>query len=102
MRTHITIRKKPSGKASRDYKLSAEWSEEDQAFIGYAPELFEGGVCHHENRIACYAELLEIVEWSLANDRELKATLVTTRKTIGKSKAVKVARVPKSGHTISR
>ena len=91
MRTHTIIKKKPSGKASRDYELSVEWSDEDQTFVGYCPELFEGGVCHNENRVACYAELVEIVEWSLADDQELKAIFIST------GKKLKVARrVPQS------
>ena len=44
------------------YPLFVSWSDEDQAFIGYCPVLFAGGVCHDENRIAAYAKLVEIVE----------------------------------------
>ena len=42
--------------------MFASWSDKDQAFIGYCPVLFLGGVCHDENRIAAYAKLVEIVE----------------------------------------
>jgi|SRR5271157_6129667 len=38
------------------------WSDKDQAFIGYCPALFLGGVCHDGNRIAAYAKLVELVE----------------------------------------
>jgi hypothetical protein len=44
------------------YPSFVSWSDEDQAFIGYCPVLFVGGVCHDENRIAAYAKLVEIVE----------------------------------------
>lgn len=40
-----------------------EWSDEDQCFVGTAPELFHGG-CHGDNEAEVYAELCEIVdEW---------------------------------------
>ena len=42
--------------------MFVSWSDEDQAFIGYCPVLFVGGVCHDENRIAAYAKLVEIVD----------------------------------------
>jgi hypothetical protein len=45
--------------------LYVEWSEEDRLFIGYCPDLFIGGVCHDENRIAAYAKLVELVEWDI-------------------------------------
>jgi hypothetical protein len=44
------------------YPLFVEWSDEDDAFVGYCPNLFIGGVCHDRNRIAAYAKLVEIVE----------------------------------------
>jgi hypothetical protein len=50
------------GKQSDRYPLFVSWSDKDQAFIGYCPALFLGGVCHDENRIAAYAKLVEIVE----------------------------------------
>jgi hypothetical protein len=45
--------------------LCVEWSEEDRLFIGYCPDLFIGGVCHDENRIAAYAKLVDLVEWDI-------------------------------------
>jgi hypothetical protein len=45
--------------------LCVEWSEEDRFFIGYCPDLFIGGVCHDENRIAAYAKLVDLVEWDI-------------------------------------
>jgi hypothetical protein len=54
---------------SRDHELSVEWSDEDQAYVGYCRELFPyGGVCHDENRIAAYAKLVELVEWHLEDE----------------------------------
>jgi hypothetical protein len=39
------------------------WSDEDEVYIGYCPDLFPlGGVCHNEVEIGAYAQLCEIVE----------------------------------------
>ena len=62
---------------ARDYKLSVEWSDEDQAYIGYCRELFPyGGVCHDENRIAAYAKLVEVVEWHLEDEASPSRSIV--------------------------
>ena len=58
----LAERSKTRGKPSDRYPLFVSWSDEDQAFIGYCPVLFVGGVCHDGNRIAAYAKLVEIVE----------------------------------------
>jgi len=66
VKTLNPTKKSKSAMLSRDYKLSVEWSDEDQAYVGYCRELFPyGGVCHDENRIAAYAKLVEVVEWHL-------------------------------------
>ena len=75
---------------SRDYKLSVEWSDVDQAYVGYCRELFPyGGVCDDENRIAAYAKLVEIVEWHLedeaANSAHAQSPRVKTAKTRARS-----------------
>ena len=49
---------------SARYAKVVAWSEEDQAYIGYAPGLVLGGCCHGKNEKAVFAELCEIVdEW---------------------------------------
>jgi hypothetical protein len=58
----LAERSKMRGKPSDRYPLFVSWSDKDQAFIGYCPALFLGGVCHDGNRIAAYAKLVEIVE----------------------------------------
>ena len=58
----LAERSKMRRKPSDHYPLFVSWSDQDQAFIGYCPALFVGGVCHDENRIAAYAKLVEIVE----------------------------------------
>jgi putative addiction module component (TIGR02574 family) len=58
-------------KPSDKYLLFVEWSDEDGLFIGYCPDLFFGGVCHDETRIAAYAKLVEIVEYDVAHRLEI-------------------------------
>ena len=39
------------------------WSEEDQAYVGYCPDLFPaGGVCHGSTSVEAFTKLSEIVE----------------------------------------
>jgi hypothetical protein len=69
---------------SRDYNLSVEWSDEDQAYVGYCRELFPyGGVCHDENRIAAYAKLVELVEWHLEDEAAASAANAVPRSKTG-------------------
>ncbi len=45
------------------YLAFVRWSEEDQAYIGYCPDLFPaGGVCHAATQVEAYTRLCEIVE----------------------------------------
>ena len=48
-------------KASARYRKIVEWSEEDQCFVGSAPDLFMGG-CHGPDERAVFDELCQIVE----------------------------------------
>jgi hypothetical protein len=83
---------------SRDYKLSVEWSEEDQAYVGYCRELFPyGGVSHDENRIAAYAKLVEVVEWHLEDEA---AAAVPRSKTIKTGVISRVRANPRSSRPI--
>ncbi len=43
------------------YHRFVRWSEEDQCYIGYCPDLYEGGVCHGENEADTYAQLCGII-----------------------------------------
>jgi hypothetical protein len=73
VKTQNLTKKSRSGMLSRDHELSVEWSDEDQAYVGYCRDLFPyGGVCHDENRIAAYAKLVEIVEWHLQDEARTK------------------------------
>jgi predicted RNase H-like HicB family nuclease len=43
--------------------MFVRWSEEDQLYVGYCPDLFPaGGVCHAATPPEAYAKLCEIVD----------------------------------------
>jgi len=48
-------------KDSARYAKIVQWSEEDQCYVGTAPDLIYGG-CHGDDERAVFAELCEIVE----------------------------------------
>lgn len=48
-------------KDSARYRKIVEWSEEDQCFVGRAPDLMMGG-CHGSDERAVFDELCQIVE----------------------------------------
>lgn len=50
-------------KAQDQYLQFVQWSEEDQAYVGYCPDLFPwGGVCHGATAVEAFTNLSEIVE----------------------------------------
>ena len=44
-------------KIADQYHRFVRWSDEDQLYIGYCPDLYFGGVCHGESEEQVYAEL---------------------------------------------
>ena len=48
-------------KESARYSKIVEWSDEDQCFVGSAPDLILGG-CHGADERAVFEELCQIVE----------------------------------------
>ena len=44
-----------------DYLKFVQWSEEDELFVGYCPDLFIGGVCHGTDEQRVYRELSRLV-----------------------------------------
>jgi len=49
-------------KTEDQYLKFVRWSEEDNAYIGYCPDLFPwGGVCHGDDEEQTYRELRELV-----------------------------------------
>jgi predicted RNase H-like HicB family nuclease len=49
------------------YLAFVRWSEEDQAYVGYCPDLFPaGGVCRGITPVEAYGVLYEMIEGSVA------------------------------------
>lgn len=67
-------------KAEDRYHRFVRWSEEDQLYIGYCPDLYFGGVCHGPNDEQVYAELCGIIRDEVAHrqsrEEALPASLV--------------------------
>ena len=50
-------------KIQDQYLQFVQWSEEDNAYVGYCPDLFPwGGVCHGATAVEAFTQLSEIVE----------------------------------------
>lgn len=49
------------------YLAFVRWSDEDQLYVGYCPDLFPaGGVCHGTTAVEAYTRLWEIIEDTVA------------------------------------
>ena len=58
------------------YHKYVEWSDEDQLYIGFCPDLFPaGGVCHGKTPVEAYQQLCEIVEDTVATAKAEKMKL---------------------------
>ena len=69
-------------KAQDQYLQFVRWSEEDQTYVGYCPDLFPwGGVCHGTTPVEAFTELTEIVEDTVSSAQERGVSLpsATTR-----------------------
>ncbi|MDR1190424.1 MAG: hypothetical protein LBK60_02000 [Verrucomicrobiales bacterium] len=44
-----------------DYLKFVQWSDADEIYVGYCPDLFIGGVCHGRDKRKVYAELCSLV-----------------------------------------
>jgi hypothetical protein len=53
--------------AADRYHRFVRWSDEDQTYIGYCPDLYVGGVCHADTEEAAYADLCQIVRDEVAH-----------------------------------
>jgi len=50
-------------KTQDQYLQFVRWSEDDNAYVGYCPDLFPaGGVCHGATPVEAFSRLSEIVE----------------------------------------
>ncbi|CAN5627173.1 hypothetical protein BH20VER1_BH20VER1_31120 [soil metagenome] len=53
------------------YLMFVRWSEEDQLYLGYCPDLFPwGGVCHGHTPVEAYTQLCEIVDETVVSAEE--------------------------------
>ena len=51
--------------------MFVRWSEEDQGYVGYCPDLFPaGGVCHGATSLEAYRKLYEIVDDTVKTAQE--------------------------------
>jgi hypothetical protein len=82
--------------------LFVSWSDEDQAFIGYCPVLFVGGVCHDENRIAAYATLVEISEEDIQSRLERARSCRNRKTTFGLLRMPRPKKEPKEFEPMAR
>ena len=58
---------------SIQYHHWVEWSDEDQSFIGFCPDLFMGGACHGSDEAKVYARLVKVIHEEIQD-------LVTSRR----------------------
>lgn len=49
------------------YHHFVRWSEEDQCYIGYCPDLYFGGACHGDSDESVYTELCGIIRDEIAH-----------------------------------
>ena len=53
------------------YLMFVRWSEVDQLYVGYCPDLFPfGGVCHGGSAVEAFTKLSEIVDDTVATAQE--------------------------------
>jgi predicted RNase H-like HicB family nuclease len=53
------------------YLMFVRWSDEDEVYVGYCPDLFPaGGVCHADTAVGAFAKLAEIVSDTIATAQE--------------------------------
>lgn len=58
-----------------DYLKFVQWSDADQLFIGYCPDLFIGGICHGSDEQKVYRELTKLVAEEIAETQHAKRAL---------------------------
>jgi hypothetical protein len=64
-----------STKMKADYLKFVRWSEEDNLYVGYCPDLFIGGVCHGKDERKVYTELSRLVEKDVEQRRRRRQPL---------------------------
>ena len=67
-------------KTEDKYLSFVQWSEPDQLYVGYCPDLFPaGGVCHGASSVDAYEKLVEIIEDMVATAKEQNIPLPEPR-----------------------
>jgi len=56
--------------AADQYNRFVRWSDEDQIYIGYCPDLYFGDVCHGDNEEQVSAELCDIIRDEVAHRQQ--------------------------------
>ena len=59
------------------YHRFVRWSDEDQCYIGYCPDLYYGGCCHGDQEEQTYADLCAIVRDEISHRLNNGETLPT-------------------------
>jgi hypothetical protein len=62
-----------------DYLKFVQWSDEDDLFVGYCPDLFIGGVCHGKDEQKVYRELTRLVAEEVAERTRTRSALPRKR-----------------------
>jgi predicted RNase H-like HicB family nuclease len=58
------------------YSRCVEWSPDDEAWVGYCPDLFpNGGVCHGSTSLEAFDRLTELIEEEIIHLVDSGATL---------------------------
>lgn len=52
------------------YHRFVRWSDDDQLYIGYCPDLYFGGVCHGDNEEKVYGELCGVIRDEVIHRQE--------------------------------
>jgi hypothetical protein len=58
-----------------NYSKFVQWSDADQFFIGYCPDLFIGGVCNGSDEQKVYRELTKLVAEEIVETQHSKRPL---------------------------
>jgi len=60
-------------KSADRYHRYVQWSDEDDAYVGYCPDLFPaGGVCHADTEEEAYRQLCALVREEVADLRQAR------------------------------
>ena len=58
-----------------DYLKFVQWSDEDQLFIGYCPDVFIGGVCNGTDEQKVYRDLSHLVAEEIVESQRARGAL---------------------------